>query len=51
MSAAVKPPPVVRVAVRRTLPHREAAYVTLLRRMFADTEPWLMRGLAKDIRR
>lgn len=50
MTAAVKPPPAVRAAVRRTLPHREAAHEALLRRIFADMKPWLMRGLVKDLR-
>ncbi len=36
MSAAVKPPPVVRVAVRRATPHCGAAYEALLRGMFGD---------------
>ncbi len=50
MTAVVKPPPVVRVAVRRAPPHCEAADEAPLRRMFADMKPWLMRGLAKDLR-
>ncbi len=36
MSAAVKKPPVVRVAVRKALPHCGAAYEALLRGMFGD---------------
>ena len=36
MSAPVKPPPVVRVAVRKALPHCGAAYEALLRGMFSD---------------
>ena len=50
MTAVDKPPPVVRVAMRRALPHCEAAYEALLRRMFADMKPWLMRGLARHLR-
>ena len=51
MSAAVKPPPVVRAAARRAPPYCEAAHEALLRGMFADMKPGLMRGLAKDLRR
>ncbi len=36
MSAAVKPPPVIRVAVRKALPNCGAAYEALLRGMFSD---------------
>ena len=36
MTAAVKPPPVVRVAVRKALPNCAAAYEALLRGMFGD---------------
>jgi hypothetical protein len=36
MAALVKPPPVVRVAVRKALPHCGAAYEALLRGMFSD---------------
>jgi antibiotic biosynthesis monooxygenase (ABM) superfamily enzyme len=36
MTVVAKPPPVVRVAMRKALPHCEAAYEALLRGMFAD---------------